>query len=127
MRVAAVRVLGSVVGVDAYRETKRIETVKDSSEIREQILGQLKTMMLGSGDAVEVDANDLLSELVSSEPTVHPPPEYENGTPADHVHTIPHESSEENLDPYEQPIQSKEPTPMPLESAPTPGGYIFGK
>lgn len=127
VRVAAVRVLGSVVGVDAYRETKRIETVKDSSEIREQILGQLKTMMLGSGDAVEVDANDLLSELVSSEPTVHPPPEYENGTPADHVHTIPHESSEENLDPYEQPIQSKEPTPMPLESAPTPGGYIFGK
>ena len=95
VRVAAVRVLGSVVGVDAYRETKRIETVKDSSEIREQILGQLKSMMLGNDDAETVDANDLLSELTASDPTHAPPPETKNGTPADHVHTIPHEPSDD--------------------------------
>jgi len=95
VRVAAVKTLGTVVGVDMFRETKRIETVKDSDEIKNQIMAQLKTMMLSTGDAVEVDANDLLSELVSSDPTVPQPPEYENGTPADHVHTIPHEPSDD--------------------------------
>lgn len=95
VRVAAVKTLGTVVGVDMFRETKRIETVKDSDEIKNQIMAQLKTMMLSTGDAVEVDANDLLSELVSSDPTHAPPPETENGTPADHVHTIPHEPSDD--------------------------------
>jgi hypothetical protein len=114
VRVAAVRVLGSVVGVDAYRETKRIETVKDSSEIREQILGQLKTMMLGNADAETVDANDLLSELTAADPTHAPPPETVDGTPADSIHTIPHEQSDEFT----------EDPPLPLDSS-TPQGDIF--
>jgi hypothetical protein len=125
VRVAAVRVLGSVVGVDAYRETKRIETVKDSSEIREQILGQLKTMMLGTDSAVDVDANDLLSELTAADPTHAPPPETENGTPALDVHTIPLKPSDNLLDSQEQPILSSEPTPMPLESSPTQGDIFL--
>jgi hypothetical protein len=114
VRVAAVRVLGSVVGVDAYRETKRIETVKDSDDIKAQIMQQLKTMMLSSGDAVEVDANDLLSELTGSDPTHAPPHETENGTPADHVHTIPLKPSP---DLSEDPPSSQE--------SPTPQGDIF--
>lgn len=125
VRVAAVRVLGSVVGVDAYRETKRIETVKDSDEIKTQIMQQLKTMMLGTDSAVEVDANDLLSELTGSDPTHAPPPETSDGTPADHVHTIPLEQSQSFSDEIEQPIKSTEPTPMPLESAPTPGDIFL--
>jgi hypothetical protein len=116
VRVAAVRVLGSVVGVDAYRETKRIESVRDSSDIREQILGQLKTMMLGSGDAVEVDANDLLSELTAADPTHAPPPESVDGTPADSIHTIPHEQSDEFT----------EDPPSSLKSS-TPQGDIFSE
>lgn len=120
VRVAAVRVLGSVVGVDAYRETKRIETVKDSSEIREQILGQLKTIMLGTDNAVDVDASDLLSELTGeanqpdSDPTVPPPCQFDNGTPTLDEHTIPHEQS----------TQFTEDPPLPLDS-PTPPGDIF--
>jgi len=136
VRVAAVRVLGSVVGVDAYRETKRIETIKPSDEIREQILGQLKTMMLGSDDAQEVDANDLLSELTGDsqpddDPTVPPPCQSDNGTPTIIEHTIPLEQSEEFLDSedfsdeLEQPILSSEPTPMPLEKAPTQGDIFL--
>ena len=126
VRVAAVKTLGTVVGVDMFRETKRIETVKDSDEIKNQIMAQLKTMMLGNDDAQTVDATDLLAELAgsdnseSSDPTVSPPPEYSDGTPADHVHTIPLEQSQDLL----EPTQSTEPTPMPLESAPT-GGDIF--
>jgi hypothetical protein len=114
VRVAAVRVLGSVVGVDAYRETKRIETIKPSDDIKAQIMQQLKGMMLGSGDAVEVDANDLLSELTAADPTHAPPPESENGTPADSIHTIPHEQSDEFT----------EDPPSSLKSS-TPQGDIF--
>ena len=117
VRVSAVKTLGVISGVDMFRETKRIETVKDSDEIREQILGQLKTMMLGSGDAVEVDANDLLSELTGGEPTHAPPPETSDGTPADHVHTIPLEPSQSFSDSEEDPPLS--------EDLPTPQGDIF--
>jgi hypothetical protein len=117
VRVAAVKVLGTVVGVDAFRETKRVEHIQGSDQIREQILGQLKTMMLSSGDAVEVDASDLLSELTGSEPTHAPPPETSDGTPADHVHTIPLKQSQSSSDPTEDPPLS--------EDLPTPQGDIF--
>jgi len=125
VRVAAVRVLGSVVGVDAYRETKRIESVKPSDEIKTQIMQQLKTIMLGTDSAVDVDANDLLSELTASDPTVPPPPETVDGTPPACEHTIPHEQSQSFSDEIEQPLKSTEPTPMPLESAPTPGDIFL--
>jgi phage terminase small subunit len=117
VRVQAVKTLGTVVGVDMFRETKRIETVKDSDQIREQILGQLKTMMLGSDSAVDVDANDLLSELTAADPTHAPPPETVDGTPPCHVHTIPLEPSQEFTDSEEDP-------PFALDSS-TPRGDIF--
>jgi hypothetical protein len=47
VKVQAVRSLGQIAGVDLFRETKRIETVKDSDEIKTQIMQQLKGMMLG--------------------------------------------------------------------------------
>ena len=126
VRVAAVRVLGSVVGVDAYRETKRIETVKDSDEIKSQIMQQLKTIMLDNDSAVDVDANDLLSELTAADPTHAPPPESVDGTPPCHIHTIPLEPSQDFSDELEQPILSSEPTPMSLDSS-TPQGDIFSE
>lgn len=121
-RVSAVKVLGTVVGVDAFRETKRIEHIKDSGELREQIMQQLKTMMLGTDEAQEVDADSLLNELAGSEP--HPrgtPPNAERDSDA-HIHTIPHEQSPELSDPP----QSTEHPPSPLESQ-TPRGDIFGE
>jgi hypothetical protein len=120
VRVAAVKVLGTVVGVDAFRETKRVEHIQGSDQIREQILGQLKTMMLGSNDAVEVDASDLLAELTNSqdaEPTHAPPPETSDGTPALDIHTIPHEPPKGFSDPTEDPPSSQQ--------MPTPQGDIF--
>jgi phage terminase small subunit len=125
-RVSAVKVLGSVVGVDMFRETKRIEHVKDSGELRQQILDQLKTVMLGTSDAQEVDANSLLEELTSQEP--HPPgtpPNAERDSDA-HIHTIPLKPSPEISDPSsEHPLPSEDP---PLSSkTQTPGGDIFGE
>jgi hypothetical protein len=86
-RVQAVKAIGQLVGVDAFRETKRVEHVKDSGAIRSQILDQLKSMMLGSADAVDVDANSLLVELAGDEP--HPggtPPNAERDSDA-HMHS----------------------------------------
>ena len=128
VRVAAVKVLGSVVGVDAFQHTSRVEVIQDSDEIKTQIMQQLKTMMLGSDDAVTVDASDLLAELSnqqSDDPTTHPPCQSDNGTPADCEHTIPLKQSQSFLDELEQPILSTEPTPMPLESAPTRGDIFL--
>ena len=126
VRVAAVKVLGTVVGVDMFRETKRVETVQDSGAIRSQILDQLKSMMLSSDDAVDVDASDLLTELVGApdNPTVPPPPEMQNGTPRIAEHTIPLEQSEEFLDSLEQSAQFTEDPPL-SEDLPTPQGDIF--
>lgn len=128
VKVQAVRSLGQIAGVDLFRETKRIESVRDSSDIREQILGQLKTMMLSSGDAVEVDASDLLAELSnqqSNDPTVPPPPESDCGTPPACEHTIPLEQSQSFSDELEHPLKSTEPTPMSLESSPTRGDIFL--
>lgn len=114
VRVQAVKTLGTVVGVDMFRETKRIETVKDSDEIKTQIMQQLKTIMLDNDSAVDVDANDLLSELTAADPTHSPPPETDSGTPAACEHTIPHEQS---LDFMEDPPSSQQMS--------TPQGDIF--
>lgn len=125
-RVSAVKVLGTVVGVDAFRETKRIEHVKDSGELRQQILDQLKTVMLGTSDAQEVDADSLLNELAAQEP--HPPgtpPNAERDSDA-HIHTIPHKASQELSDPQSSDPDPSEDPPSPLESQ-TPRGDIFGE
>jgi hypothetical protein len=117
VKVQAVRSLGQIAGVDLFRETKRIETVKDSDEIKTQIMQQLKGMMLSTDDAETVDASDLLAELTNTqdaEPTHAPPPETENGTPALDIHTIPHEPS----------TQFTEDPPSSLD-LPTPQGDIF--
>lgn len=128
VKVQAVRSLGQIAGVDLFRETKRIETIKPSDEIKDQIMQQLKTMMLSTDDAQEVDASDLLSELTnqkSDDPTVPAPPEFDCGTPPACEHTIPLEQSQSFSDEIEQPLKSTEPTPMPLESSPTRGDIFL--
>ena len=123
VRVSAAKTLGVISGVDMFRETKRIETVKDSDEIKNQIMQQLKTMMLGNDDAETVDATDLLAELSAkenppdSDPTAPPPCHFDNGTPTLDGHTIPHEPPQSFADSQEDP-------PLPLET-PTPQGDIF--
>jgi hypothetical protein len=117
VRVSAVKTLGVISGVDMFRETKRIETVKDSDQIKDQIMQQLKSMMLSTDDAQEVDASDLLAELTNqpdSDPTTPPPCQFDNGTPTHHEHSIP----------LEQSGDFSEDPPLPLDSS-TPQGDIF--
>ena len=134
-RVQAVRSIGQLVGVDAFRETKRVEHVKDSGELRAQILDQLKTMMLGTNDAQEVEANDLLAELAGSDSAAaepHPvgtPPnaEWDSGS---HEHSIPHEPSPTFTDALIRTTQRDEPsseTPPLSSETEDPRGDIFGE
>jgi hypothetical protein len=120
-RIQAVRSIGQLVGVDAFRETKRVEHVKDSGEIRAQILDQLRTITMQASDVQDVDATALLTELVGGvddaslgDPTggVHPQTSaWDSGSD---IHSTPHEP----------PPQISEPTPISSKT-PTPRGDIF--
>ena len=68
-KITAAKILGTVTEVAAFTERKEVTHVKDSGAIRAQILEQLKSMMLGTDDAIDVDANSLLTEL--TEPDTH--------------------------------------------------------
>lgn len=119
-RVQAVRAIGQLVGVDAFRETKRVEHIKDSGEIRLQILDQLKTMMLASSDVQDVDADSLLVELTGSnlateEPHPVPTPADAEWDSAPHIHSIPHTP----------PPSFSETPPLSAETEDPPGD-IFG-
>ena len=114
-RVSAVKVLGTVVGVDAFRETKRIEHIQDSGEIKAQIMDQLKTLMLGSQDAQDVDADSLLAELAGDEPHLGGDTPNQEWDSDPHMHTIPHEPTPEFTEP-----------PPLSEQLQTPRGDIFG-
>jgi len=66
-KVGAAKVLGTVVGVDAFVERKQITHVQDSKAIRDKILGELKTITLNLDDALDVDATALLAELAGDD------------------------------------------------------------
>jgi len=128
-RVQAVRAIGQLVGVDAFRETKRVEHIKDSGEIRLQILDQLKTMMLASSDVQDVDADSLLVELTGNnleteEPHPVPTPAYAEWDSPAHEHSIPHTPppsfSEALVD-----LTARETPPLSAETEDPPGD-IFG-
>jgi hypothetical protein len=131
-RVQAVKAIGQLVGVDAFRETKRIEHVKDSGQIRAQILDQLKTMMLGSDDAETVEVDSLLGELVpdAKEATMDTHPQ---GTPQNaewdsgsHEHSIPLKPSPSFSEVEFAPPSPSEDSPIPFEMQ-TPQGDIFSE
>ena len=121
-RIQAAKVLGQVTEVAAFTERKEITHIQDSGAIRSQILDQLKSMMLGSADAVDVDANSLLVELAGDEPQgagTPPNAEWDSGA---HMHSNNHEQFPEKSDSPE----SSEHPPSPSETQ-TPGGDISGE
>ena len=63
VRVNAAKVLGTVTEVAAFTERREVRTITSSDETRARIMAELKTMMLNTGDAVDVEALSLLDEL----------------------------------------------------------------
>ena len=124
-RVQAVRSIGQLVGVDAFRETKRIERVQDSGDIRKQILEQLRGITINSDTGSEAEVNSLLGELVDEVDEIpqgdgEPPHPLDMGAEVSlSIHSIPLEQSQAFSD---KPFKKDPPTSF--ENG-TPGGDIF--
>ena len=111
-KIQAAKVLGTVTEVAAFTERKQITHIKDSADIKEKILDQIKTIMLNAGSTGEiqdVDAIELLNELTTEkvvddeseqgDPHPTPTPSELNEPPPDHVHTIPLQPSQSETTP----------------------------
>jgi hypothetical protein len=130
-RIQAAKVLGTVTEVGAFTERKEVTHVNGSDSIKATIMDQLKAFMLkGSGDVTDIQADDLLAELVgdsgngdgvaipdAGDPTHPPPPAVDDETPPSQLHTIPHKESHDLSEPH----LSQDP-PLPLGNEDTPGG-----
>jgi hypothetical protein len=139
-KVQAAKVLGNVTEIAAFTERKEISHVQGSGAIRDQIMDQLKTVILSSGDVETIDADRLLSELAADpekadsknaddgEGTGGGHPKTSNEPHPRSLHSNPHEQSQ--LESISDDIAflalNTETPPLPSET-PTPGGDIFGE
>jgi hypothetical protein len=84
VKVAAVKVLGTVVEVGAFLERREVINTSSSSQAKAQLLEQLRDMMKGSAvDAIEVDADSLLAELEPQQVETLPADTHPDATPQD--------------------------------------------
>jgi predicted nucleic acid-binding protein len=65
VRVNAAKVLGTVQEVAAFRELKEVRTITSSDDTRARIMQELRSLMLNTGEAVDIEALSLLDELQS--------------------------------------------------------------
>ena len=70
VRVQAAKVLGTVTEVAAFTERKEVRTISSSEDARARVMAEIKALMLGSGDAEDIEAKTLLDELASPADTV---------------------------------------------------------
>jgi hypothetical protein len=137
-KVQAAKVLGNVTEIAAFTERKEISHVQGSGAIRDQIMDQLKTVILSSGDVETIDADRLLSELAADpekadsknaddgKGTGGAGPQMSNEPHPRSLHSNPHEQSQEKSDELAFLALNTETPPLPPET-PTPGGDIFGE
>jgi len=63
VRVQAAKVLGTVTEVAAFTERKEVRTISSSEDARAKVLAEIRTLMLGTDDATDIEATSLLDEL----------------------------------------------------------------
>jgi len=121
-KVAAAKVLGTVTEVAAFTERKEVHTITSSADTKAKIMGQLREMLkAGAEDATVIEADTLLKELAGE---THPSPTPPNDVAEsqDPIHTIPHESTEQDLvledPPPLEKFSSGTPTPSFREDPP---------
>jgi hypothetical protein len=111
-KIQAAKTIGTINEVSLFTEHKTITHIQDSADIKEKILAQIKTLMLGTGagnEVQDVDAIELLNELTTEQvvddeseqgdPHSTPTPSELNEPPPDHVHTIPPKPSQSETTP----------------------------
>jgi len=117
VKVAAVKVLGTVVEVGAFLERREVINTSSSTQAKAQLLEQLRDMMKGSAvDAIEVDADSLLAELEPQQVETLPSDTHPEGTPrTDEAesqvlkHTIPLKQTQKFAVDKQTPIQEDPP------------------
>jgi hypothetical protein len=100
VKVAAVKVLGTVVEVGAFLERREVINTTSSTQAKAELLQQIRVLMQGNAvDAIEIDADSLLAELAPVETL--PADTHPDGTPQAAEsesqavkHTIPLEQSQ---------------------------------
>jgi len=63
VRVQAAKVLGTVTEVAAFTERKEVRTISTSEDARAKVLAEIKSLMLGTDSAEDIEASSLLDEL----------------------------------------------------------------
>jgi hypothetical protein len=79
VRVQAAKVLGTVTEVAAFTERKEVRTISTSEDSRARVMAEIKALMLGTGDAEDIQAKELLEELSATDTGG----EYDDSQPVD--------------------------------------------
>lgn len=67
-RVNALKTLGSVAGVDAFVHRTETRVIKDSGQLKEELLAKLKEAMADDARTIDADAQALLAEIEGATP-----------------------------------------------------------
>ena len=62
-RVNALKTLGTVAGVDAFIHRTETKVIKESSQLKEELLAKLKEAMADDARTIDADAQALLAEI----------------------------------------------------------------
>jgi hypothetical protein len=122
VRVQAVKVLGTVTEVAAFTERKEVRTISSSEDARAKVMAEIRALMLGTGDAEDIEAKTLLDELSSNDDT---PQEYDDSQVVDSYEGEPNEEPQDAIKHGSRPSKTGEivggvstpPTPDPLSLA----------
>jgi hypothetical protein len=79
VRVQAVKVLGSVVEVGAFVHRTEVKHISSSEDARAKVMAEIRALMLGTGDAEDIEAKTLLDELSATDTDG----EYDDAQPVD--------------------------------------------
>ena len=116
VKVAAVKVLGTVVEVGAFLERREVINTTNSKQAKAELLNQIRVLMKGEAvDAIEVDADSLLAELAPDTAEVETIPA------APHPTATPHDGEEESQgDKHTIPLKPSKQTPNFLDDLDSP-------
>jgi hypothetical protein len=91
VRVQAVKVLGTVTEVAAFTERKEVRTISSSEDARAKVMAEIRALMLGTGDAEDIEAKTLLDELSATDTDG----EYQDLQPVDSYEGEPNEEPQD--------------------------------
>ena len=83
-RVNALKTLGTVAGVDAFIHRTETKVVKESSQLKEELLAKLKEALADNARTIDADAEALLAEIEPTDPegiSIQDPETPPGGTP----------------------------------------------